>query len=870
VKPGIDSHVAKEKVGRLASEYRRLGKEKSYERAKIVLEEIVALIEGHREHFQGAEDSIRTYKEKKLMMDYYAREWALSLQEKAAMLREAAALSTPSACDDQPCASLDAELCLSRSRQGKVTSLQSKMCAEKISHISDALKFEAAAAKASRNPDYGMAAKKHGEAATIHEAAVQLDPHPGRLAHQRYLDYWHWITAGQVSLQAGDFGGAKDSFQKALEFGKTLDAKKCFPNFFRNLKEIQEHETYIDGVSLVSQGKFDEAATLFAKWLNRFPELDRENDLRFDNVRVYRTACEILHARRRATSEEIDWNRRFAFLRGKNVSLPTWALLRRLRALCHRPPVGGPQILGEEVNWFSQNWALFVPDSVLLAEDKTAGAERRVNLPSFLNVFDRLEQDNAGNWQKILVQNLKNLLLIMADYERRRHDDPPPDEQSIPRLPHRVAPSESLTIHQLVETTLRYLRRREPQLATNVGRALQQLEPLRLAIESGDFDKAVETERDIFEQIRSWPHTIQVLDQRQVPRYPFGQQRTRLPLMETEAVRLWDRVPRKITFVGKQQLEKGGYYYLRPHWNIRLDRRFENRHEQFHRSDTPKWCATFFENLFGASRFEPDRFRDWILQFEDSERLLACQLSEMLQLYGEDDVREMWLRLFREKLPPEAKIRKVNFFGLGHTAKSGHRSLYAFQKAVRGLGENERSFVDEEAFREIAVFDNPSVVKPQTVVFIDDFVGRGVQAVDYLFDCFKKHPWLSSCRAYYCALVGFSDGVKEIKADAKPSGVADIFVAKELLKSDRAFAEENPAWSSQDARLEAKRWAEKIGYQVLGGNPNYVPERDKLGWRDSQALVAFSYNVPNNTLPLYWGTGARNGKTWRPLVSRLE
>jgi hypothetical protein len=45
-------------------------------------------------------------------------------------------------------------------------------------------------------------------------------------------------------------------------------------------------------------------------------------------------------------------------------------------------------------------------------------------------------------------------------------------------------------------------------------------------------------------------------------------------------------------------------------------------------------------------------------------------------------------------------------------------------------------------------------------------------------------------------------------------------------------------------------------------------EENALGFEDSQQLIVFSHNIPNNTLPIFWKRGLYNGQPWVPLFER--
>jgi len=265
------------------------------------------------------------------------------------------------------------------------------------------------------------------------------------------------------------------------------------------------------------------------------------------------------------------------------------------------------------------------------------------------------------------------------------------------------------------------------------------------------------------------------------------------------------------------------------------------------------------------------RFHDWILQFPEGERLLACRLLSALKIYDEEDVRSLWASVFKQ-LPLPVK-RDAVFIGLGHGAKSGRHNPYPFRQGISRLPEYESLYSEREAkiFPDIAEFNETSQYeKPSIIVFLDDIVGGGSQAVKYINNYFSNYDWLNNVDVYLGVMVAFRTGIEKVEKALKGK-VTKVIAAQIFEESDRAFSPNNPIWSTSEEANAAAEWAKRIGHEVLMGKEQYTPDQDALGWEGCQALVAFYYNVPNNTLPLFWSDGKCNGnEAWKPLIERFE
>lgn len=253
----------------------------------------------------------------------------------------------------------------------------------------------------------------------------------------------------------------------------------------------------------------------------------------------------------------------------------------------------------------------------------------------------------------------------------------------------------------------------------------------------------------------------------------------------------------------------------------------------------------------------------WLTQFRGADRELALILAAQLKLYTNRDVRDLFRRMFRELLLKDDRDRAC-FVGLGvHPGQSGPHLIGLLQQAIALKNPRERLLTVVDLHRH----GEQQLVK--VVVFVDDFIGNGTQAARYLSEIIECDKWLTKYKLYYLALVGFSCGVEQIKRRVPEFFRVDV--VEKLSDVDRAFDSASPIFKTNHERARAKAMALKLGIRVLPNIPEYDPrERHALGWENSQALIAFEHNTPNNTLPIIWGTGIYRGKPWKPLLARYQ
>ena len=436
------------------------------------------------------------------------------------------------------------------------------------------------------------------------------------------------------------------------------------------------------------------------------------------------------------------------------------------------------------------------------------------------------------------------------------------------------------TMRDIINVINVYLERRSKSQMNIFAKAMQRMQKFEEALESEDFNQAVIVQREIFDIIRSWPHVVKVISQKQVPLNPYiEEQSPRLLGYETRVERLWNKEPKEIIFEGPEKLDIDAFYYLRPHWNIRNADRYRIRHEQFHRTTLPEWIEIFTNNLFTSGRVKQDQFHNWILQFRDEEILICCKLFSALRIYDKDQIVDTWTKVYRQ-IPLPVLKGTINgdtvLMKLGHGAKSGSLNPYYFRQAISQEAEYGVLFHGNEKnlFHDISEYDveRLNLQKPKNIIFLDDFIGTGGQAKDFIKWYFPKYPWLLDTNIYLAVLSGYESAVNDVMTEimrANPNLKFNVLVGDLLKDGDRAFSTENAIWVSESEREYAKQWAHNLGEELLQTVPGYS-ELDALGWKSCEALIAFDHNVPSNTLPIFWATGMRDGNKWIPLLKRYD
>lgn len=281
---------------------------------------------------------------------------------------------------------------------------------------------------------------------------------------------------------------------------------------------------------------------------------------------------------------------------------------------------------------------------------------------------------------------------------------------------------------------------------------------------------------------------------------------------------------------------------------------------------------------------------DWLENFKEdvdgspSERLHALCLLSQFMYFGSRQIRELLKALFRDsyKYPIIESIRKANkdttdadllsskfkeelhktrFLGVGNPSESGSHLLYYFRQ--ENQLPKELFIHSYQIFKRHGKSKSPTIRFPDVkrYVFIDDFCGSGKQAKTYSNDILKdiKSITRKNISFEYYMLFSTKTGLKEISEKTlfdKPKTVFELDDSYKCFgRKSRYFFENNDAIDKSFAKKMCTFYGKIL-------NPS-----DPLGFKDSQLLIGFHHNTPNNTLPIIWHDEP-TGPKWTPIFRR--
>jgi hypothetical protein len=280
---------------------------------------------------------------------------------------------------------------------------------------------------------------------------------------------------------------------------------------------------------------------------------------------------------------------------------------------------------------------------------------------------------------------------------------------------------------------------------------------------------------------------------------------------------------------------------------------------------------------------------DWLSNFAEStpptpsEKTHALFLLSNFMFFGSRQIRELLKSLYRDvyRYPIVEKIRRdhgdtidpavidplyrdavqtTRFLGVGNPSESGCHLLYYFRQ--------ENSLPKTLFIHTHEIFSrsggHPVQLRAPEIrryIFIDDFCGTGKQGTEYsraLVEDIKRLD-ATAFVAYY-TLFGTVAGMERVRDETLFDEARAIY---ELDESFRCFSSESRFFKTAPAVIDqgfCEQMCRAYGERML-------PPEHALGYDDSQLLIGFHHNTPDNTVPVMWYD--EPGTTpWTPIFRR--
>ncbi len=257
---------------------------------------------------------------------------------------------------------------------------------------------------------------------------------------------------------------------------------------------------------------------------------------------------------------------------------------------------------------------------------------------------------------------------------------------------------------------------------------------------------------------------------------------------------------------------------------------------------------------------------NWLGNFKTGEQKKALDILEYLEYVTENELIEYLDNRIKELLTSFNTIKKIIVLPVGEFGKSGTLLTYYFKKTP-SYSNNKSLFKIIENQRQIKAQIKQNLIQNDTLfVLLDDFLGSGKSVYKFYKEFVK--PQLNQLKTKYstCILSVYHLN----KADTFLNGVIpELKIISELKY--QCFSKGKSPYGYYDRLKNVRDLAYYYGQHLFETvNQKGVIETHPLGFKNSQALVVFPYNPPNNTLPVIWSGRLikKFDRKWIPLYPR--
>ena len=235
-----------------------------------------------------------------------------------------------------------------------------------------------------------------------------------------------------------------------------------------------------------------------------------------------------------------------------------------------------------------------------------------------------------------------------------------------------------------------------------------------------------------------------------------------------------------------------------------------------------------------------------------SERKVALWLLCNFTFYNEDEINHLCSILFRKLLhqllidnslsteqDAESCIIDSAFTSIGMPSESGSLMLYHFRQ------ENN---LDLQRF--IFPTEMCSTSK-SNIICIDDVMLSGGTASRFFF---HHKDDLGDKKIYYLSIITTDDAITKLSA----LGVKMIYCIK--------LDERNKLFSDNSLAFYKYQNIKPYAHEIIEGYGKIIEPDKPLGYKNGQYCFGLYFNVPNNSLPIFWSTS----NSWNPIFPRKE
>ncbi|MBL7921660.1 MAG: hypothetical protein JNJ40_15205 [Bacteroidia bacterium] len=255
---------------------------------------------------------------------------------------------------------------------------------------------------------------------------------------------------------------------------------------------------------------------------------------------------------------------------------------------------------------------------------------------------------------------------------------------------------------------------------------------------------------------------------------------------------------------------------------------------------------------------------NWLGNFHEKDHLKALIVLSKLEYISEHELVELLNERLENIITSTPADHNFIIHPSGEYGKSGTLMIYYLKKTPCYVTNADRiQFYETYKF-----FKNEKKqfrIKPKSVLIIlDDFLGSGYSLLSY-YKTYVAPQVLAIpniVKQYVLSIFHLRRAESLFK---KTYGSKLLLVSAEKYP---AFSYKKSIFGYREKMLPIREFAHEYGKNLFSLPNRETGKEDifPLGYENSQALIVFPYNPPNNTLPIIWS----NKANWNPLYPRSQ
>ncbi|WP_179413000.1 hypothetical protein HDF19_11215 [Mucilaginibacter sp. E4BP6] len=249
----------------------------------------------------------------------------------------------------------------------------------------------------------------------------------------------------------------------------------------------------------------------------------------------------------------------------------------------------------------------------------------------------------------------------------------------------------------------------------------------------------------------------------------------------------------------------------------------------------------------------------WIANFKDDELSYAVDFLNNLTVFTSNEIEEIYHNGLNKILKSIPNDEKIVVHPIGLFGKSGSMMAYLLRKTDIFIKNPSRIILCSNSI------NLPSLDSEyKCLVLLDDFVGTGGSVETYFNSDIVPHLGHFNKRCFL-GVAAMENGLEKIKPFFDHIEIPKSNIYRKAFSNDASYFGYRKYKTHRETAYEYGKQLTKPEF-LKSGIAKY---NHALGYKNSQALVAFFYGSPNNSLPIFW-QGGNDKINWFPLIPRFN